>query len=58
VVTTIDQETGDVGRQPLRALGRHRRYDDGLLFGINLIPDIGPGETAFIRAGESFLALS
>jgi hypothetical protein len=58
VVTTIDQETGETGRQPLRALGRHRRYDDGLHFGINLIPDIAPGETGVIRVGESFLALS
>jgi uncharacterized protein YcbX len=58
VVTTVDQETGEVGRQPLRALGRHRRYDDGLLFGINLIPDIAPGETAVIRVGESSLAVS
>jgi MOSC domain-containing protein len=39
VVTTIDQETGVKSRQPLRALGQHRRYDDGLLFAINLIPD-------------------
>jgi uncharacterized protein YcbX len=58
VVTTVDQETGEVGRQPLRALGRHRRYDAGLLFGINLIPDIAPGETEVIRVGESSLALS
>ncbi|MFI7541577.1 MOSC domain-containing protein [Actinoplanes sp. NPDC049599] len=58
VVTTIDQETGEAGRQPLRALGRHRRYADGLLFGINLIPDIAPGETQVIRVGESSLALS
>lgn len=57
VVTTIDQDTGETGRQPLRALGRHRRYTDGLLFGINLIPDITPGETGIIRAGESSLAL-
>lgn len=58
VVTTIDQETGEVGRQPLRALGRHRRYDDGLLFGINLIPDLTAGQTGVIRVGESSLALS
>jgi uncharacterized protein YcbX len=58
VVTTVDQETGEVGRQPLRALGLHRRYDNGLLFGINLIPDLTPGETGVIRVGESSLALS
>jgi hypothetical protein len=39
VVTTIDQETGERTGQPLKMLGRHRRYDDGLLFAINLIPD-------------------
>lgn len=42
VVTTIDQDTGETGRQPLRILGTHRRFDDGLLFAINLIPDM-PG---------------
>jgi uncharacterized protein YcbX len=48
IVTTIDQETGDKDRQPLRALGRHRRYAEGLLFAVNLIPD-APGT---IRVGE------
>ena len=52
VVTTIDQETGERDRQPLRALGRHRRHRDGLLFGINLIPDIGAGQRALIRVGD------
>jgi uncharacterized protein YcbX len=41
VVTTIDQETAERGRQPLRILGRRRRFPDGLLFGVNLIPDDG-----------------
>ncbi|GAA0489814.1 molybdenum cofactor biosysynthesis protein [Paractinoplanes deccanensis] len=40
VVTTIDQETGEKGREPLRLLGKRRRFDDGLLFAINLIPDM------------------
>ncbi|MEV4346896.1 MOSC N-terminal beta barrel domain-containing protein [Actinoplanes sp. NPDC049596] len=40
VVTTIDQETGEKGREPLRMLAQHRRFDDGLLFAINLIPDM------------------
>jgi uncharacterized protein YcbX len=53
VVTTIDQETGEKGRQPLRALGRYRRDGDGLLFGINLIPDAG----GVIRVGDEFLPL-
>jgi hypothetical protein len=39
LVTTVDQETGERTGQPLKVLGRHRRYDEGLLFAINLIPD-------------------
>ncbi|BCJ64191.1 MOSC domain-containing protein [Polymorphospora rubra] len=39
LVTTIDQETGEKGRQPLRLLARHRNRDQKLLFGVNLIPD-------------------
>jgi uncharacterized protein YcbX len=39
VLTTIDPETGEKGRQPLQILGRHRRFPEGLLFGVNLIPD-------------------
>jgi uncharacterized protein YcbX len=45
LVTTTDQETGERGREPLRALARHRNVDRTLLFAINLIPD-GPGEIA------------
>ncbi|GAA1893309.1 MOSC domain-containing protein [Asanoa iriomotensis] len=42
VVTTIDQETAVKGKQPLRALGRHRNIDQGLMFGLNLVPS-APG---------------
>jgi uncharacterized protein YcbX len=57
VVTTIDQETGEAGRQPLHTLGDHRRYAEGLLFGINLIPDVAAGETRIIRVGDAVLRL-
>nr|WP_296073330.1 MOSC N-terminal beta barrel domain-containing protein [uncultured Actinoplanes sp.] len=49
LVTTIDQETGVKGGQPLRILGSHRRFGDGLLFAINLIPY---GPMATIRVGH------
>ncbi|GAA5183097.1 MOSC domain-containing protein [Rugosimonospora acidiphila] len=45
VITTTDQETGARGREPLRTLARHRNVNQGLLFGVNLIPD-GRGEIA------------
>jgi uncharacterized protein len=48
VVTTTDQITGEVGSQPLKMLGRRRRFGQQLVFGQNLIPD-GPG---LIRAGD------
>jgi uncharacterized protein YcbX len=48
VVTTIDQQTGVRGRQPLKMLGRHRRFGQELVFGQNLIPD----RTGVIRVGD------
>jgi uncharacterized protein YcbX len=36
VVTTIDQETGEKGGQPLKVLGRYRNLDQGLMFGLHL----------------------
>ena len=48
VVTTIDQQTAERGRQPLAMLGRRRRFGQQLVFGQNLIPDAaGP-----IRIGD------
>lgn len=51
-VTTIDQETGETGRQPLHVLGRYRRIDDRLLFATNLIPDLAAGQTGLLRVGD------
>jgi uncharacterized protein len=48
VVTTTDQLTGERGTQPLKMLGRRRRFGQQLVFGQNLIPD-APG---VIRAGD------
>ncbi|MFI5936820.1 MOSC domain-containing protein [Actinoplanes sp. NPDC051494] len=58
VVTTIDQETAAAGREPLRTLGRLRRVEGRLLFGVSLIPDQLPGETHVIRVGEPVLSPS
>jgi uncharacterized protein len=48
VVTTTDQATGERGTQPLKILGRKRRFGQALVFGQNLIPD-SPG---VIRVGD------
>jgi uncharacterized protein YcbX len=55
VVTTIDQESGEKGRQPLRILGRHRRFGDRLLFAINLVPEqpeMPGGQAGHLRVGD------
>ncbi|MEU6096993.1 MOSC N-terminal beta barrel domain-containing protein [Streptomyces sp. NPDC047079] len=38
VVTTTDQATAERGKEPLRTLGRHRRFGGRLIFGQNLVP--------------------
>jgi hypothetical protein len=48
VVTTTDQITGQRGRQPLKMLGKRRRFGKELVFGQNLIPDSG----GIIRVGD------
>lgn len=54
VVTTIDQQTAERGRQPLAVLGRRRRFGQQLVFGQNLIPD-GAGT---IRIGDPVRVLA
>lgn len=44
VLTTLDPETADRGREPLASLVKHRRWDGQSWFGMNLIPDT-PGAT-------------
>ncbi|WP_330177174.1 MOSC domain-containing protein [Streptomyces sp. NBC_01498] len=48
VITTVDQETGRRGKEPLRALARHRRFDGKLLFGQHLTPE----NTGTVRVGD------
>ena len=48
VVTTTDQATAERGKEPLRTLGRHRRFGDRLVFGQNLVPQ----SAGTIRVGD------
>ncbi|GHA04090.1 MOSC domain-containing protein [Streptomyces echinoruber] len=54
VVTTVDQSTAERGREPLRTLGRHRRFGDKLVFGQHLVPR-SPGT---IRVGDPVKVLA
>ncbi|GHF57371.1 MOSC domain-containing protein [Streptomyces thermodiastaticus] len=48
VVTTTDQTTAERGTEPLRTLGRHRRFGSSLVFGQNLVPE----STGTLRVGD------
>jgi uncharacterized protein YcbX len=39
VLTTVDPDTAEKGREPIASLARHRRRDGKVWFGVNLIPD-------------------
>jgi uncharacterized protein len=49
VLTLVDPDTARIGREPLRTLAKHRRWDGVTWFGMNLIPDT-PGAT--IQVGD------
>ncbi|GGO96214.1 molybdenum cofactor biosysynthesis protein [Wenjunlia tyrosinilytica] len=53
VVTTIDQKTALRGGEPLRTLGRHRRFGKDLVFGQNLVPQ----GTGTLRLGDGLTVL-
>lgn len=48
-IVTVDQQTGERGREPLRTLARYRRIDNAVYFGQNLIHD-SPGT---VRVGDA-----
>jgi uncharacterized protein YcbX len=56
VFTTIDPDTAVKGREPLITLGRHRRWDGKVWFGIQLIPDTPrPGGSISVGAPVTIL---
>ena len=42
VLTTVDTRTYTKGKEPIRTLAKHRRWDGKVWFGRNLIPE-APG---------------
>jgi uncharacterized protein len=58
VVVNVDQETGERTKEPLRTLGRVRRIDRKLPFGVYMIPELAPGQTGILRHGDEVVFLS
>ena len=53
VITTVDPFSLERGREPLRALARHRRSERGVLFAVHLIPET----TGAVRCGDEVTVL-
>ncbi len=49
VVTTVDPDTAEKGREPLRTLATYRRWDNAVWFGVNLIHD----QQGTLRVGDA-----
>lgn len=52
-VTTVDQTTGDRGKEPLRTLATYRQQAEGVMFGVNLVPE----NSGCVRVGEALKIL-
>lgn len=53
VMTTLDPDTGEGGKEPIATLARVRRFDGATWFGVNLIPDLPPGASSpTLRVGD------
>lgn len=55
VMTTIDSETGQQGKEPLKALATYRRVDHKILFAQNVMA--APGASGTLRVGDAIEVL-
>ena len=56
VMTTIDRTTRESGKEPIRTLARHRKWDGATWFGIRLTPVLPLAGGATIRVGDEVVA--
>ena len=56
VMTTIDRDDLRTGKEPIRTLARHRRWDGATWFGIRLTPVLPLAAGATIRVGDPVFA--
>lgn len=52
VVITIDPSTAILHKEPLRTLSTFRRRDNKVLFGVNLIPELGDADSVRVTVGD------
>ncbi len=52
VMTTIDRDTLESGKEPIRTLARHRRWEGATWFGIRLTPVLPLAPDAMLHVGD------
>ena len=53
VMTTVDPVTLARGKEPIRTLAKHRKWDGKTWFGILLVPVLEPGSAGVIAVGDA-----
>jgi len=56
VMTTIDRDDLRTGKEPIRTLARHRKWDGATWFGIRLTPVLPLAAGATVRVGDEVVA--
>ena len=56
VMTTIDSVDLRAGKEPIRTLARHRKWDGATWFGIRLTPVLPLDPGATVRVGDPVVA--
>ena len=56
VMTTIDRQDLRTGKEPIRTLARHRKWDGATWFGIRLTPALPLAAGSTIRVGDPVVA--
>lgn len=58
VMTTVDREALRTGKEPIRTLARHRKWDGATWFGIRLTPVLPLAAGATIHVGDAVVSTS
>jgi hypothetical protein len=51
-MTTVDRGDLRTGKEPIRTLARHRKWDGATWFGIRLTPELPLADDALLRVGD------
>lgn len=56
-LTMVDPDTAEKGKEPIRTLATIRRFDGATWFGVDLVPELEPGQRPVLRIGDDLEVL-